>query len=463
MRQLESILRRKPPPGLVGSVAGAFAFVALAGAMVSGNGRYTPLAIVLVLAGFGSLTVLARETLRLSQAPAERTWEYVLTGSLLLCLVLGLTTPPGSFVQGAAYRVVQALVNLVLIGAVGSTFLRRAPVFSSCRVVFFAAVAAGFGLRLAMPVVSPSPIIDVFVQFQESAQHLLAGLNPYTVPFSDVYRGTRDYGYHTFGYAYLPANILPQAVSYWLTGDIRYGCIAAEAVVAGALYRIARPAPGRLAPMLVVLLFLFHPRGLYVIEQAWTEPFIAGAFALFLWLRDRPPGSLWPAAAYGYMLSLKQYLVYFVVHLFMIERRPKALAAAAATGFLTLVPFLVWNPASLYTYGVMFQLETAFRPDGLTVVALLYRLFGFTAGKWLAALVGLGVGAYTYWRFIGLGLVGYLLAVTLTTYAIFLFGSQAFCNYYYLVSVLCLFVLAVQAQPEEPAYRRSMQMPKRLS
>ena len=41
----------------------------------------------------------------------------------------------------------------------------------------------------------------------------------------------------------------------------------------------------------------------------------------------------------------------------------------------------------------MFQLETPFRPDGLTVVALLYRLFGFTAGKWLAALVGLGVGA----------------------------------------------------------------------
>jgi len=415
--------------------------------MVSGNGRYTPLAIVLALAGFGGMAVMARETLR-SQAPPERTWEHVLTVSLLLCLILGLTTPPGSFVQGAAYRVVQALVNLVLVGAVSRTFLRRVPVFSSCRAVFFAAVAAGFALRLAMPVVSPSPVIDVFAQFQESAQHLLDGLNPYTVPFSDVYRGARDYGYRTFGYAYLPANILPQTVSYWLTGDIRYGCIAAEAIVAVALYRTARPAPGRLAPMLVVLLFLFHPRGLYVIEQAWTEPFIAGAFALFLWLRDRTPASLWPAAAYGYMLSLKQYLVYFVLHLFMIERRPKALAAAAATGFLTLVPFLVWNPASLFTYGVMFQLETPFRPDGLTVVALLYRLFGFTAGKWLAALVGLGVGVYTYWRFIALGLPGYLLAVTLTTYAIFLFGSQAFCNYYYLVSVLCLFVMAVHDRPK---------------
>ena len=443
-------------------MAGAFAFVAVAGAMVSGNGRYTPLAIVLALGGFGGLTLLAWETCRSSQVfghpspnagagvarvSAERTWEHVLAVSVLVCLGLGLTTPPGEFVQGAAYRVVQAVVNLVLIGAVGSTFLRRAPVSRSCRTVFWAAVVAGFGLRLAMPVVSPSPVIDVFVQFQESAQHLLAGLNPYTVPFSDVYHGTHHYGYHTFGYAYLPANLLLQTVAYRLTGDIRYGSIAAEVVVAMALYRVAMPARGRLAPMLVVLLFLFHPRGLFVIEQGWTEPFIAGAFALFLWLRDRRPGSLWSAAAYGYMLSLKQYLVYFVLHVFMIERRPKALAAAAATGFLTLVPFLIWNPLSLYTYGVLFQLETPFRPDGLTVVTLLYRLFGFTAGKWLAAFVGLGVGVYSYWRFLGLGLMGYLLAVTLTTFAIFLFGSQAFCNYYYLVSVLCLFVLAVHARP----------------
>jgi hypothetical protein len=298
-----------------------------------------------------------------------------------------------------------------------------------------------------MLVASPAPVIDVFVEFQESARNLLAGLNPYTVPVSDVYQGTRDYGYRLLGYAYLPANLLLQTAAYALAGDFRYGCIAAEAVVAFALYRVARPAPGRLAPMLVVLLFLFHPRGLLVIEQGWTEPFIAGAFALFLWLRDRRPESSWPAAAYGYMLSLKQYLVYFVLHLFMIERRGKALAVAAVTGFLTLVPFLVWDPVSFYTYGVKFQLETTFRPDGLTVVALLYRLFGFTAGKWLAALVGLGVAAYTYSRFLALGLVGYLLAVTLTTFSIFLFGSQAFCNYYYLVSVLCLFVLAAHARP----------------
>ena len=449
---------------LIGPAAGAFAIVAIAGALVSGNGRYTHLAIFLLLSAFAALVVLAAETLRQAgsgagQRPVSMVgdeagsdpsdWEHVLAVSLLLFLALGLATRPGEHLQGPYYRVALALVSLVLGGGVWAAFLRRRSRPAVWRAVFVAGVMAGFGLRIWMLRVSPAPVIDVFVEFQESAQHLLAGLNPYTVPVSDVYRGTQEYGYRLLGYAYLPANLYLQTLAYSLAGDFRYACIAAEAVVAFAFYRVA--GPGRRLAMLTVLLFLFHPRGLLVIEQGWTEPFIAGAFALFLWLRARRPESLGAAAAYGYMLSLKQYLVYFVLHLFMIERRGKALAVAAVTGILTCLPFLVWDPSSFLTYAVKFQLETPFRPDGLTVVSLLYRLFGFTAGKWLAGLVGLAVALYTYRRFLPLGLLGYLFAVTLTTFSIFLFGSQAFCNYYYLIAVLCLFLLAVCARPSEAA------------
>jgi hypothetical protein len=457
-RERGQIMSRDRRP--VGPVAGAFAIVAIAGALVSGNGRYTHLAIALLLAAFGALAVLARDTLREAEAGAERlpatgaeadsahrSWEPALAIALLLFLGLGLATKPGEFVQGPWYRAVLALVSLVLGGAVWAVFLHRELRPAVGRAVFIAGVISGLGLRIWMLQVSPAPVIDVFVEFQESAQHLLAGLNPYTVPVSDVYRGTQDYGYRLLGYAYLPANLYLQTAGYAFTGDFRYACIAAEAVVAFALYQLASPAQGRRVAMLIVLLFLFHPRGLFVIEQGWTEPFIAGAFALFLWLRARRPESLAAAAAYGYMLSLKQYLVYFVLHLFMIERRGKALAVAAMTGLLTCVPFLVWDASSFFTYAVKFQLETPFRPDGLTIVSLLHRLFGFTAGKWLAGLVGLAVALYTYRRFLPLGLLGYLFAVTLTTFAIFLFGSQAFCNYYYLVSVLCLFLFAVHARP----------------
>jgi hypothetical protein len=445
-------------------VEGAFAIVAIAGALVLGNGRYTHLATALLLAAFAGLVLLARQTLRDGESSAKApaalaendeaasagpAWERALATALLLFLALGLTTRPGESVQGPYYRTVLAAVSLALGGAVWTAFLRRASRPAARRAVFVAGVMAGFALRIWMLRVSPAPAIDVFVEFQESAQHLLAGLNPYVVPVSDVYRGTQDYGYRLLGYAYLPANLYLQTLAYAVAGDFRYACIAAEAILAFALYRVA--GPGRRVAMLAVLLFLFHPRGLYVIEQGWTEPFIAGGFALFLWLRARRPESFGAAAAYGYMLSLKQYLVYFVLHLFMLERRGTALAVAALTGLLTCVPFLVWDPSSFFSYAVKFQLETPFRPDGLTIVSLLYRLFGFTAGKWLAGLVGLAVAVYTYRRLLPLGLLGYLCAVTLTTFSIFLFGSQAFCNYYYLVSVLSLFLIAVCARSSEAA------------
>ena len=44
---------------------------------------------------------------------------------------------------------------------------------------------------------------------------------------------------------------------------------------------------------------------------------------------------------------------------------------------------------------------------------------------------------------------GYLFAVTITMFVIFVFGSQAFCNYYYFVSGLLLFLLAIGGRTEE--------------
>ena len=125
---------------LVGPAAGAFAIVAIAGALVSGNGRYTHLAIALLLAAFAGLVVLARETLRDAESGAERhpvsgvgdeagsagwDWERVLAVSLLLFLALGLATKPGEHLQGPYYRVALALVSLVLGGGVWAAFLRR--------------------------------------------------------------------------------------------------------------------------------------------------------------------------------------------------------------------------------------------------------------------------------------------------------------------------------------------------
>ena len=311
--------------------------------------------------------------------------------------------------------------------------------------VFLAGVSAAIMLRVWLPMASPAPIIDVFVQFQESAQNLLHGLNPYRVQVSDVYRGTENFGYTVFGYSYLPANLYLQTLGYALFGDIRYSYIAAELVAAASLYAAARRRGEEAIGRWLVLLFFFHPRGLFALEQAWTEPLIVGAYATVDWLAARrpgQPGSGALAAAYGAMLSLKQYLLYFILHGLILERRPRRLLIAALVAAATVVPFAIADRESLIRGGILFQLKTTFRPDGLTLSAALYSWTGLTVGKSAAAVVGLLVGGLTFVRFRPLGAEGWRFATVITTVAMFLVGSQAFCNYYYLVSAMLLFTLA---------------------
>src|SRR5262249_365127 len=150
----------------------------------------------------------------------------------------------------------------------------------STRWLFAGCVLLAFVLRALIPWGSPAPIIDVFVMFQESAQHALHGLNPYSTPVSDVYQGSQDFGYHIWGYAYLPTNLYAHVLAYAAFGDVRYGYVVAEAVCVGVLWWLGRHTGQRVVAELVVLLFLFHPRGLFVLEQAWTEPLIAMMLAL---------------------------------------------------------------------------------------------------------------------------------------------------------------------------------------
>ena len=337
------------------------------------------------------------------------------------------------------YTPLFAALTAGLALAVALILFRPESFGSHARAVFIAGVIIGLGLRLLMPLASPAPVIDVFVVLQESAQHLLAGQNPYTTAVSDVYAGQQNYGYQLFGYVYLPANLYFQTLSYALTGDVRYIHVVAEALAIWALYRIS---PDRARGQWLVLLFLFMPRGLFLIEQAWIDPLIVGAYGMVSWLAERQPGSRWLAASYGLMLSFKQYLLFFALHGLMLERRPARLLLAAGVGLATIVPFLIADPQSLYTYGFVWQLNTGFRSDGLTLVAALYAMTGLTVGKGFSALVGAVVAVPTFYWFRNLGTEGWRWASLLTTITIFIFGGQAFMNYYYWVEVLILFLIA---------------------
>src|SRR6185437_5553968 len=99
--------------------------------------------------------------------------------------------------------------------------------------------------------------------------------NPYAITFPVTYddpariyaAGTFANGRLQFGYPYPPWSLLLVLPGY-LLGDFRYAHLLAT-TLAGALIALSRP--GRIATAAAAL-FLFTPRGFFVLEAGWTEP-----------------------------------------------------------------------------------------------------------------------------------------------------------------------------------------------
>jgi hypothetical protein len=427
------------------SVLLLLSFVTMALGIAADHGHYSPRALAWVVASASCLVLAARQYLagkvRSVVAP-----EQLLAGALVLLLLAGLLDRPGIYLEAPLYGRVYFAGQLGLALAVAGLWLRGGDRLRAT--VFTAGMILGFGLRIGMVLASPAPQVDVFTQFQESAAHLLHGLNPFVTPITAPPPGAATFGYEVTGYSYPPAGLYAQTPFYFLLGDIRYAHIAFELVAVACLHAIV-PRPRRAAGQMLVLLFLFHPRGFFVIEQAWNEPLLVGTAGIFLWLAATRPASRWIPVAFGAFLSLKQYLVFFAALFFVRPERRRWLPVAAVVVLATWLPFLVWDAPAAVRNGLLFQFRTPFRPDGLTVSAALFHWSGWMSTKWVAIAIGVGVTALTHARLNRGALGGGLYASVITTLAVFLSGSQAFCNYYYFLGAMLLFLLAIRLREEE--------------
>lgn len=426
------------------------AYVLIAWGVTVQDGRYTPLALTLILS---ALACVAAGAAIVRWRPQDR-WKWT-PGRVFCCLALLALLWIGQTVRPAIYGQ-QPWYDTAFFGATCALMMLAIPCYllglapqRLRRGAWIAGVAAAVMLRLLVPTVSPAPIIDVFTTGQESAQHLLEGKNPYTTPVSDPYDGQEYYGYTIVGYMYPPSTLLLQTIGF-LVGDIRYASVLGELAVLAALWWLLRRADAPFRELLT-LCFLWHPRGLFVIEQAWTEPLILLGFSAFLvlWTQGRRTAA---AAVYGFVLSIKQSLVFLFFHWFLLEYRPRRIALGLLIGALTALPFLLWGPRALWEGGFLFQLRTGFRDTALTVFAPLHEAYGIVPPKWWSGVIGLGATGLTALAFRRLAQpLGYLLAISCTMFAVFALGAQAFCNYYYLVGVFLLFCVAEMGRPAEHA------------
>ena len=302
---------------------------------------------------------------------------------------------------------------------------------------------------------APNPGVDVVTFQRDATRALIEGENPYAITFPNLYAhpdrfygpGVVEEGRLTFGYPYPPLSLLMAAPGS-LFGDFRYAQLAAM-TLAGALIAFARP--GRLATGAAALL-LFTPRGFFVLEAGWTEPFAVLLLAASVFVTCRRPSAV--ALPLGLLVAVKQYLV---LALLLTPLLPtgirqgrsalvwKALAVAAAVT----LPLALWDLTAFIRSVVLLQFRQPFRDDALSYLAAIYHATGWQLPAWIAFALAAATIALCLRRCPRTP-AGFAAALGLVCFVFFAFNKQAFCNYYhFVIGALCCAAGASPATPEQ--------------
>ena len=320
-----------------------------------------------------------------------------------------------------------------------------------------ALLAAAVALTLAhvlIPFASPHPVIDVFTSNTAGADHLLAGRNPYSQTYDDIYRGHYDY---PPGIPYFPATLEWMAPFRGLLGDIRYGLLASTVLSALALaWATSRAGRVTLLPPALGALWLAFPVSLFVLEQSWVDPILAmatGVMAVALQSRRY----LFAGLLLGFACAVKQpALLIAVPTLAWVlgaggKRAGAMMVGGAFVAFALLVgPLLATEPEGFLRMTLRVPLSQAAR-DSFTLVSLGAQIgIGGAAriGALIAAAATIAIAVFAFVQ--GRGrqrLADWANLVFATHVFAFLFGKQAFCNYYALAAYFLLLAIGLGTEP----------------
>lgn len=433
-----------------------FSYFLLGGAVLGNNGAFFPPLFLLCAL---SLYLLVRH-LRGGGGAEDLASPRVLAGLVIAQGLLSLVRPPGPDEGGRAPGLffLYVAVHLGLVAAAAWACLRRRhPHPLGVAALLLALYGAAGLLTLAL---CPEPRIDVFVLQRQGAADLLAGLDPYRSTFPNIYDADETARFFGAGapqrlthYPYPPLSLYVGALSH-LLGDVRLGGLFLSMLCGLLIFALARRWRRDQEAAALLALYLLHPRGLFVVERAWTEPLIECAFVALLFAMAAGRTGLL-AACVGLFLSAKQYSVLALPLIFwaLAPRAPRnrgALLWGIAGAIALCAPFFVWDPAAFVEDVLLFQLQQPFREDALSLPAALCWLTGLRAPGGLALLAALGALVFCRRRQQP-GARGLALCAALLYFWFFFMAKQAFCNYYHFVGVLLLCGAAAPPQPAERA------------
>lgn len=288
--------------------------------------------------------------------------------------------------------------------------------------------------------------LDVNLLHRAAANALSGGLNPYTDAV-EVPNGspTADEGDTIVGYPYPPVAAIAYSVGEWLFSDPRFTSLIVWLATLTLLgvHGVRRNRP---EPVYLMILLASIPGWPLILRAAWTEPLtlLLMTAAFVLWRRPGRSGSM-----LGLGLASKQYLA-VSAPLVLLHRDlgwVKRVIVAAVVATATIAVAVFADASAFWTAAVEFHLNTPVRTDSTNVVGLVAAMGAdWHPPAYLSLAAGLitAVAVGRVSRKAGVFMAGMALILAVS----FLFATQAFANYWFLVAGLCALGL-LPTHPEE--------------
>lgn len=437
----------------------SLAAVALGHAIQVSNGTRHPTSMTLLSVALG--TSLLAVLLPLSgQARFARMAER----ATLLVLGLGLvwqfihlaSASPAMYLRPGPRGFAPFLGGIGMAAVLAGAGLGGQPWLGKWRVPLLVGVHVVLGTWIIRA--SPQPHIDVYTFHIEAFQALGKGINPYAITMPNIYGHDLFYGPGLtvngrlqVGFPYPPLSLLLAGAGHLLGGDYRFANLVAMGLAA---LLIATCRPGQWAPLAAVV-FLFTPRTFFVLEQGWTDVYVALLMAATVWCACRAPR--WMPVALGLLFASKHYMELAAPLVVLLHPGPRpwrdtlrTLLKAAAVAAVVTLPFAVLDPKAFVHDLLGFQLGQPFRMDALSYLSWWAKETGVQPPSWLGFAMVLPALGLSIWRAPRTP-AGFAAAVAMTFLVFFAFSKQAFCNYYFfIVATLCSAIAAWTPPARDP-------------
>lgn len=293
------------------------------------------------------------------------------------------------------------------------------------------------GAGLASILADPETWIDVWALHHDAGNALIHGASPYSglavpnpmsqFPDGSIYEG----------YVYPPIPLFTFALTDALVGDSRWFSLLCGVALVWVLRRLSTSRETDA----LALLFLVTPGWPLMVQLSWTETL--SILILAIAVLGRPEGRL-RSVMLGLFIASKQYLLMTAlpVAASWLGRRKFALLITGVVAFLGYALGLVFGPSSYLQWVFIFHLQVPPPPLGDNLPGLAELLLGIRFS--VPSLLTLPAGALAGWWVAGRAPrsdATMILGMATTLTVIFLFGYQAFPNYWY--GVLGVFVLGI--------------------